>query len=345
MWASVRRRLAGWSGQAKTKKAELPAQPLHAQFETPPGLLRRMQWTVLRPLATHLAGDERSLMRGSGMELAEVREYQPGDDVRHIDWNTTARADRPFVRETHTERALDVWLILDVSASISWGTAQCLKRDRALEFAAVAGQLFGQRGHRVGAILFADQPLSFMPPSAGRTHLLRLIDGLQQEMQQAHAGATNLSAVLSQVHGLVRRRSLLLIVSDFLTPDGWQTPLSMLAHRHEVVGVRLQDPRETELPDIGLVTFEDPETGSQLVINTGDRALRERFRVAAEEQTARIRMELARSGAEYLALTTDAALLPVLVRFLSARRLRRTMRAPAATIAAQQQSVEPARLF
>jgi uncharacterized protein (DUF58 family) len=343
MWPNMRSRLARWLGKAMTQTA--PPQPIRAHFETPPGLLRRMQWTVLRPLATHLGGDERSLLLGSGMELAEVREYQPGDDVRHIDWNTTARADRPFVRETHTERALDVWLVLDVSASINWGTAQCLKRERALEFAAVAGQLFGQRGHRIGAILFADQPVSFMPPGAGRIHLLRLIDGIQQEARQNHAGATNLSAALTKVQGLVRRRSLLLIVSDFLVADGWQTPLSMLAHRHELVAVRLHDPREAELPDVGLVTFEDPETGSQFMVNTGDRSLRERFRAAAEKQGTRIRTDLARSGAEYLALTTDAALLPGLVRFLSARRLKRTIRAPGAAITAQQPIGEPARLF
>jgi uncharacterized protein (DUF58 family) len=342
MWPNVRS-LARWLG--KTKPADAPTQPIRADYETPPGLLRRMQWTVLRPLATHLGGDERSLMRGSGMELAEVREYQPGDDVRHIDWNTTARADRPFVRETHTERALDVWLVLDVSASVNWGTAQCLKRDRALEFSAVAGQLFGQRGHRIGAILFADQPVSFMPPGAGRMHLLRLIDGIQHEARQSHSGATDLSAALTRVTSLVRRRSLLLIVSDFLVPDGWQRPLSLLAHRHEVVAVRLHDPREAELPDIGLVTFEDPETGSQLVVNTGDRSLRERFRAAAQDQTTRIRTDLARSGAEYLALTTDAALLPALVRFLSARRLKRTVRAPGAAITAQQSIGVAARLF
>lgn len=333
MWPKLRGTVRRW---IEGEPLPAPVQPTRAHLETPPGLIRRMQWTVIRPLATHIGGDERSLIRGSGMELAEVREYQPGDDVRHIDWNTTARTDRPFVREAHTERALDVWLVLDVSASINWGTAECLKRDRALEFAAVAGQLFGQRGHRIGALLFADRPLSFMPPGAGRTHLLRLIDGIQQEAGQPHSGATDLAAALSRVHGVVRRRSLVVIVSDFLAEGGWQTALTMLAHRHEVVAVRLTDPRESEIPDIGVVTFEDPETGRQLVVNTSDRTLRERFQSAAQEQTARIRTELASCGAEYLSIGTEAALLPVLVRFLSARRLRRNVQMPSAAIAARQ---------
>jgi uncharacterized protein (DUF58 family) len=341
MWPKLRGRIQRW---IEGEPLEQP-QPVRAHLETPPGLIRRMQWTLLRPLATHIGGDERSLIRGSGMELAEVREYQPGDDVRHIDWNTTARTDRPFVREAHTERALDVWLILDLSASINWGTAQCLKRDRALEFTAVAGQLFGQRGHRIGALLFADRPLSFMPPGAGRTHLLRLIDGIQQEGRQSHHGTTDLTAALSRAHSVVRRRSLLLIVSDFLTESAWQTPLKLLAQRHELVAVRLTDPREGELPDIGVVTFEDPETGRQLLVNTSDRKLRERFQSAAQEQTARIRTELLGCGAEYLALGTESALLPVLVRFLSARRLRRNVHTPSAAIAARQRMAGPTGSF
>jgi uncharacterized protein (DUF58 family) len=165
---------------------------------------------------------------------------------------------------------------------------------------------------------------------------LRLIDGIQQEAGQPHSGATDLAAALSRVHGVVRRRSLVVIVSDFLAEGGWQTALTMLAHRHEVVAVRLTDPRESEIPDIGVVTFEDPETGRQLVVNTSDRTLRERFQSAAQEQTARIRTELASCGAEYLSIGTEAALLPVLVRFLSARRLRRNVQMPSAAIAARQ---------
>ncbi|MDQ5853185.1 MAG: DUF58 domain-containing protein, partial [Chloroflexota bacterium] len=185
----------------RRKPAE-PARPPR-QGETAEGLLRRLQWTVLRPLATMLGGDERSLVRGPGMELTEIREYQPGDDVRYIDWNITARADRPFVREAHVERALDAWLILDLSASIDWGTAQCLKRDRAAEFAAVAGQLLGRYGNRVGALLFAERPLCFVPPRTGRTHLQHVLAAINGEPRQAGHGRTDLAAALARVNMMV----------------------------------------------------------------------------------------------------------------------------------------------
>jgi uncharacterized protein (DUF58 family) len=286
-------------------------------------MLRRLNWTVLRPLASALGGNERSLVRGPGMELDEVRAYQPGDDVRHIDWNITARTDEPFIRQARVERALDVWLLLDVSASVDWGTAQCLKRDRAAEFAAVIGQVLGQRSNRMGALLFAQRPLSFIPPGAGRVHLLRVLSGIRATPRQAGSGATDLSAALAKIGAVARRRAQILIVSDFLVTDGWQANVRRLAQRHEVIAVQLSDPRERELPDVGLITLEDPETGAQLVFNTSDRRLRERYAEAATEQNERLRTELARSGVDLLALSTGEEMLPALVRFTHARRARR----------------------
>ena len=293
---------------------------------TPTDVLRRLQWTVLRPLATALGGDERSLVRGSGMELAEVREYQPGDDVRHIDWNTTARTEQVYVREAYAERALDVWLLLDVSASIDWGTAQCLKRDRLIDFVGVAGQLLGRRGHRIGSLAFAHEPLVMVPPGSGRIHQQRLIDKAQATASQQRR-ATNLSAALRQLETFARRRSLVLIVSDFLLVDEWQPVLRRMAQRHEIVAVQLADPREGELPPIGTVVFEDPETGAQLIANTDDAKLRERFRAAAAKQADQLRIDLVRCGAEHLRISTDDDLLPVLVRWLAARRQQRGGRA------------------
>ena len=286
-------------------------------------MLRRLHWTVLRPLATRLGGDERSLVRGGGLELAEVREYQPGDDVRRIDWNATARTDRPFVREAFAERALDAWLVVDLSASVDWGTARCLKRDRAIELVAAASQILGHHGNRVGALLFAERPLGIVPPATGRVHLLRMLAHMREEPRQAAAGRTDLRTALGAADGVIRRRSLVLVVSDFLAPDGWQDALGRLARRHEVVAVRLRDPREAELPDVGLVTLEDPETGEQATVDTGDRDLRERFRRAAEDQAARVAAELARHGVDRLELSTDEELLPALIGFLEARRRAR----------------------
>ncbi|MDP8924741.1 MAG: DUF58 domain-containing protein [Chloroflexota bacterium] len=289
--------------------------------------MRRLQWTVLRPLAARLGGDERSLVRGFGLELTEVREYQPGDDVRHIDWNTTARTDRPFVREAFAERALDVWLVVDVSPSVDWGTVRRLKRDLAVEFAAVVGLLLGRQGNRIGTLLFAERPRAFVPPGGGRAHLLRLLTCLRDESRRDGVGQTDLAAALRQIRAFARRRSLILVVSDFLVSDGWQAALGPLAQRHEVVAVRLRDPREAEIPDVGLVTLEDPETGGQLLVDTGDRRLRERFAAAAAAQDERIRADLARAGVDHLVLATDEDLMPALVRFLTARKYRRAGRA------------------
>ena len=302
--------------------------------ERPDQLLRRLQWTVLQPLATRLGGDERSRLRGPGLELAEVREYQPGDDVRQIDWNITARTERPYVREAYAERGLDVWLVVDLSASLAWGTAQCLKRDRAIEMAAIAGQLLGRRGNRIGALAFAERPLALIPPAAGRTHLLRLLGTLGtiegQHSTRSQQGSTDLRAALDQIAVIARRHALIVIISDMLVADGWQAALGKLAQRHELIVARLSDPREGALPDIGLVALEDPETGGQLLINTSDRSLRERFAQAAREQATAIERTIAASGADHLQLSTDAALLPALVRFLSLRDTRRRLRAGAA---------------
>jgi uncharacterized protein (DUF58 family) len=232
-----------------------------ADWESTRMLLRRLHWAVVRPLATRLNGDERSKRAGPGVEFAGVREYQPGDDVRRIDWNLTARADRAFVREAHAERALDVWLVVDVSASVDWGTAECLKRYRAIELAAITGQLVGHHGNRLGLLLFAEHPLDVEPPGAGHGHLERVVGRL-----------------------------------------------------------RLSDPRETGLPDIGVVTFEDPETAEQLTVDTGDPGLRERFNAAATAQTQRIDAALSACDVDHFTLSTDTSILPTLAAFVDLRR-------------------------
>jgi uncharacterized protein (DUF58 family) len=283
-------------------------------------LLRRLRWPMRRPLAQRPNGDERSRLAGPGIEFASVREYQPGDDVRLIDWQRTARSGRPYVREAHTDRALDVWLVVDVSPSIDWGTARGLKRDVAVELAGVAGQLLGRHGNRLGLLLFADRPLDVVPPAAGHQHLERVLARLRQGPSRTVRGETDLTAALAMVHRLVRRASVVLVVSDFLVPDGWQSTLRVLARRHEIVALRLHDPREADLPDIGIVTFEDPETGAQLTVDSGDQGLRRRFADAAMHQARAIDRALLAAGADTVALGTDAPLLPALARFLDARR-------------------------
>jgi uncharacterized protein (DUF58 family) len=293
------------------------------EWEPTRTLLRRLHWSVVRPLATRLNGDERSRLVGPGVEFAGVRDYQPGDDVRRIDWNLTARTNAPFVREAHVEGAIDVWLVVDVSGSVDWGTGECLKRYRAIELAAVAGQLLGRHGNRLGLLLFADQPLDVVSPATGRAHLERVVGRLRMHPRSTSRGATDLSAALMVVHRLARRPSLIVLATDFLVPDGWALPLRMLARRHEVVAARLRDPREVSLPDVGLVTFEDPETCEQLTVDTGNPRLRLRFGQAAAVQAQRIDSALVACGVDRLVLGTEQPMLPALASFLEARRRRR----------------------
>src|SRR6202011_4479886 len=220
-------------------------------------LLRRSRWPVLRRLGFHPGGDERSSLRGAGLEYSDVREYQAGDDPRSIEWNITARSDRPYVRESLPDRGLDAWMLIDVTRSLDWGTARCLKRQLGLEFAATVGQLLIARGNRVGALLFDERVRAIVPPLSGRTALLRLIARVERESEDP-AGTTDLARALTEAGRLIRRPSLLIIITDFMTADGWQRPLSSLSIRHEVIAAWVTDPREREIPNVGVVTFEDP---------------------------------------------------------------------------------------
>ncbi|TME80351.1 MAG: DUF58 domain-containing protein [Chloroflexi bacterium] len=286
-------------------------------------LLRRSRWPVLRRLGFHPGGDERSSTRGAGLEYSDVREYQAGDDPRTIEWNITARSDRPYVRESLPDRGLDAWLLVDITRSLDWGTARCLKRQLALEFSAVVGQLLIGRGNRVGALLFDDRVRSIIPPSAGRTALLQLIARIERG-----GGVTDLARALAEAGRLIRRPSMMVLISDFMTPGGWQQPLSALAIRHEVVAVWITDPREGEIPDVGVVTFEDPESGEQILVDTRSAHLRARFQEAAAAQRGTIRADLLRARAAVAEISTAAELVPQLVGFIKQREAQRSGRLP-----------------
>ena len=293
-------------------------------------LLRRARWPVLRRLGFHPGGDERSTFRGTGLEYSDVREYQAGDDPRTIEWNITARSDRPYVRESLPDRGLDAWLLVDITRSLDWGTARCLKRQLALEFSAVVGQLLIGRGNRVGALLFDDRVRSIIPPSAGRTALLQLIARLERAAESPAEGPTDLGRALTEAGRLIRRPAMMVLISDFMTPGGWQQPLRSLAIRHEVIAVWITDPREGEIPDVGVVTFEDPESGQQILVDTRSAHLRARFQDAASEQRETIRADLLRARAAVAELSTAAELVPQLVAFIKQREAQRGRRlAPA----------------
>ncbi|HVS07933.1 MAG TPA: DUF58 domain-containing protein [Candidatus Dormibacteraeota bacterium] len=286
-------------------------------------LLRRSRWPVLRRLGFHPGGDERSSVRGVGLEYSDVREYQAGDDPRTIEWNITARSDRPYVRESLPDRGLDAWLLVDITRSLDWGTARCLKRQLALEFSAVVGQLLIGRGNRVGALLFDDRVRSIIPPSAGRTALLQLIARMERAAKSPGDGPTDLGRALTEAGRLIRRPSMMVLISDFMTPGGWQQPLRALAIRHEVVAAWITDPREREIPDVGVVTFEDPESGEQILVDTRSAPLRARFQEAAGAQRETIRADLLGARAAIAELSTAAEIVPQLVAFIKQREAQR----------------------
>lgn len=287
-------------------------------------LLRRLEWTVVRRLDGLLQGDYRTLFRGFGLDLADLREYQPGDDVRHIDWNATARLQTPHVREFQEDREISVWFLLDVSGSVEFGSGQVRKRDLLSEFTTVMSVLLTRYGNRVGAVLYngaADLGASVVPARSGRRQVLHLLDRMQAT-PAATPGDTRLRDLLQRAQGVASRRSVLFVVSDFISTPGWQAPLAMLARRHEVIAVRLVDPLELALPDLGLVTLQDAETGEQLFIDTHDATFRKRFAEAAQAREAELHTGLTRAGVDCLTLRTDAPLDRALLDFSRQRRRR-----------------------
>ncbi len=276
--------------------------------------LGRVHWPVMGSLGVHPAGDYRSRGRGPGVEQADVREYVAGDDPRQIDWNLSARSDRVYVREAHPDRGLDAWLILDTSRSLDWGTARCLKREAAGELVTAASILLARRGNRVGALIFDRGLQHIIPPSSGRSARSTLIDEASRDRGPGEDGPTELAQALTQAGRLIQRPSLVIIVSDFLAPSGWQQPLKVLGLRHEVLAAVIGDPRESELPDVGVLQLEDPETKRQIEVDTGNRRLRERFRAAAQEQRRELLDDLSAAHVAVLELSTAEDVLAQLLR-------------------------------
>lgn len=289
-------------------------------------LLRQLEWTVMRRLDGLLQGDYRTLLRGAGIDLADLREYQHHDDVRHIDWNVTARLQQPHVREFHEDRELNAWFLVDLSPSVDFGSGRQLKRSVANDFVAVLARLFSRRGNRVGAMLYGGpgdrRSQSVIPARSGRQQVLHILHRMQAWGGPAEPAATELGSFLAGAVGLLPRRSLVFVVSDFISAPGWGAPLAQLAQRHDVVAVRLFDPLESELPDLGLVVMQDAETGEQIVVDTHDRGFRRRFAAAAERREAELQQAFAEAGIDVLELATDDDLLDAVIRFAGLRRQR-----------------------
>jgi uncharacterized protein (DUF58 family) len=300
--------------------------------ETPDQLLQRLEWTVLRRLDGLLQGDHRTLWRGSGLDLADLREYQPGDDVRHIDWNVTARLQQPHVRQYTEDRDLTAWFVLDLSASLNFGSDARSKRALSEAFVAALARLLSRHGNRVGAIVYGQQVEAVLPPRVGRSQVLQLLARMRQRparpAPRSAATDTRLGELLQQAEGLMRRRALVFVVSDFISAPGWQAPLGRLARRHDVMAVRVVDPLEMALPPLGLLTVEDAETGEQLLVDSQDPAFRSRYEDAALAHEAAIYDGFAQAGVDALELATNDDLLASLLRCAVLRRQRQRLPLP-----------------
>jgi len=286
----------------------------------PLDLLRALQIEVARRLAGMVAGDYRSSLYGDGVELAQLRPYEAGDDVRKMEWNVTARMGLPHVRVHLAERVLVTWLVLDTSPSMHFGTAERRKADVADGVAIATGHIATRRGNRLGITTFGDRNPTTLPPAQGRAGLIGLLAALRREPEADHVGATSLGHALHHTGAIARQRGIVVIVSDFRGPFDWRKPLLELMSRHEVLAVEIRDPREQELPDVGELWLVDPETGRQIRVDTRNASLRERFALAASEERSGVARVLSALGIPHVVLSTSGDWLRPYAEFLGARR-------------------------
>lgn len=290
---------------------------------TPERILQRLDWQVIRRLDGLLQGDYRSLFYGYGVDFADLREYQPQDDIRYIDWNVTARMDTPYIRQYVEDREITAWFLLDLSPSVDFGTVQTLKRSLLIDFVTTFSRLLTRHGNRVGALFYGSQLEKVIPARGGRMQVLRLINDLLKQPHLTRAPATNLTPLLEGGLGSIKRRSLVFIVSDFISLPGWEKPLAFLNQKHEVIAIHLWDPREKDLPDVGPLILEDSETGEQLYVDTHDKKFRQRFQEAALRREAEMNHAFKHAGVDVLSLSTEDDLVHAIVRFAALRERRR----------------------
>jgi uncharacterized protein (DUF58 family) len=289
---------------------------------TPEQVLYRLEWRVIRRLDGLLQGDYRTLFYGAGLDFADLREYQAEDDPRHIDWNVTARLNTPYVREYVEDRELTAWMLLDRSPSMSFGLEERPKGLVLTEVVTTLARLLTRRGNRIGALLYTNEVERTIPPAGGRNQVLRLAHELLRP-PPASRTATDLSGLIFAGLNTIKRRSLVFVISDFISVPGWEGPLAALARRHDLVAIRLWDRREVELPDAGIIVMEDAETGEQIFVDTSDRAFRSRVAALARAREERLRAEFLKTGVEPFDIATDEDLVVALIRMAEQRKRRR----------------------
>lgn len=293
--------------------------------ETPERVLLRLDWRVLRRLDGLLQGDYRSLFYGFGVDFADLREYQAEDDIRYIDWNVTARMDTPYVRQYTEDREISAWFLLDMSPSVDFGTLlnQEGKRAVLIDFVTVVARLLTRHGNRVGAMMFGNGLQKSIPARSGKLQVLRLINEMQKQPHWTQSPFTDLNVFLKGALNSIKKRSLIFVISDFISAPGWESALSLLNQRHEVVVVRLYDPAEMDLPDVGVMVMEDAETGGQLYVDTHDKKFRKRFQEAMQLREADLKNAFKRAGVDVLPLSTQDDLVRAIVRFAQRRQQMR----------------------
>ncbi|MBI2530896.1 MAG: DUF58 domain-containing protein [Deltaproteobacteria bacterium] len=284
-------------------------------------ILRRLEWTVIRRLDGLLHGDYRTLFRGFGLDLADLREYQYHDDVRYIDWNVTARLMAPYVRVYNEEREITAWFVLDLSPSMDFGS-RGQKRDLLIDFVAVLARLLTRHGNRVGALFYGHSVDTVIPARSGRRHALHILHRLLSRPERSESKATDLRELFHTASRVMQRRSLVFLLSDFISAPGWAEPLALLARRHEAIAVRLCDPLEFALPDLGILAMRDAETGELVFVDTHDRDFRKRFAALAERRERELKSAFHQAGMDALELSTEDDLVDAIVRFADLRKRR-----------------------
>jgi uncharacterized protein (DUF58 family) len=294
-----------------------------ASILTPESMLHHLDWHVIRRLDGLLQGNYRSLFYGVGIDFADLREYQPEDDVRYIDWNVTARMDFPYVRQYVEDREITAWFLLDLSPSIDFGSKDIDKRSVLVNFVGLLSRLLTRQGNRVGAVIYSDRIEKMIPPRGGRIQVLRLMNDLLKQPTISGAPFTDLSPLLMRCGQVLKKRSLVFIISDFLCLPGWEKPFTVLSQKHEVIAVRLWDPSEMAFPELGVMIVEDAETGEQIYVDTNDRSFRTQFHAAVEDHKNGLMGTFKRAGVDFLTLSTQDDLVRVIVKFAKLRKQRR----------------------
>jgi len=298
-------------------------QAPNSAAQTPERILHRLDWQVIRRLDGLVQGDYRTLFFGAGIDFTDLREYQPQDDIRHIDWNVTARMNSPYVRQYAEDREITAWFLLDLSPSMGFGPRERPKEMVLIDFVATLARLLTRNGNRVGAILYNNHIDKTIPPRGGRIQVLRLIRELLYGSTKETGTTTDLNVLLRAALNTLKRRSLIFLISDFFSAPGWERPLALLNRRHELIAIRLWDPMEVELPDAGLIVVEDAESGQQIYVDTSDIKFRRRFQEAANQREVTLQEKLKKAGTDLYTISTGVDLVKAIIQMAALRKKRK----------------------